>query len=314
MAGRNVGKRYATTSDLCHGSPFAAIMSGVPSKSRPEDIFIEAFLSAYDDLSWADADKDWVDRRVDGGVEMLATRKSDGKTLAIEHTLIQPFVGDINDFKFFERAFLKIEDDKSLIVPDRWIQVFVPIRTLDPFPKAAARAVVVKAVHEWIRANRFHVRDGEHQYECQVIGVPGVADFEITLTIKAQELPEHGQLNVRRQQVGNDFGDVVRRALSTKLPKLTRQQADKRVLILERRHMNLVPKQILDEIKKQAPSFPQLAAVDETWILETIGYEPGGHFLFELNDDNDEHVATLTFQNGIWTSRSGKDGIPICNN
>ena len=274
------------------------MMSGMPSKPRPEDVFIEAFLSAYDDLSWANADKDWVDRRTDGGVEMLATRKSDGKTLAIEHTLIQPFVGDIEDFKFFERAFLKIEDDKSLIVADRWIQVFVPIRTLDPFPKAVARAVVVKAVHEWIRANRLHVRDGEHQYQCLVSGVPGAADFEITLTIKAQDLPEHGQLNVRRQQVGNDFGDVVRKALSTKLPKLTKQKADKRVLILERRHMNLVPEQILDEIRNQRPSFPKLAAVDEIWILETIGYEPGGHFLFELSDDKYEHLATLTFHNG----------------
>ncbi|HUE20544.1 MAG TPA: hypothetical protein VMQ86_02620 [Bryobacteraceae bacterium] len=168
---------------------------------------------------------------------------------------------------------------------------------------------------KWIRANRLDVRDGEHQYECRVIGVPpGVADFEVALTIKAQDLPEHGQLNVRRQQVGNDFGDVVRGALSTKLPKLTKQQADKRVLILERRHMNLVPEQILGEIKKQAPSFPQLAAVDEIWILETIGFEAGGFFLFELNDDNDQHLATLTFHNGIWTSRSGRDGIPICNN
>jgi hypothetical protein len=285
----------------------------MPSKPRPEDVFIEAFLSGYDDLSWVDAEKDWVDRRIDGGIEMLAKRKSDGKTLAIEHTLIQPFLGDIGDFKFFERAFLKIEDDKSLIVPNRWIQIFVPIRTLDPFPKAEARAAVVKAVHEWIRANRFQIRDGEHQYRFPVIGVPGVPDFEIALTIKAQQLPGHGQLNVRRQQVGNDFGEVVRRALATKLPKLTKQPADRRVLILERRHMNLVPKQILDEIKKQALSFPQLADVDEIWILETIGYEPGGHFLFEMNDDNDELLGTLTFHNGAWTSRSGQDGIPVCN-
>jgi hypothetical protein len=58
----------------------------------------------------------------------------------------QKFERDRLAFKFFERTFLKIEDDKSLIVPDRWIQMFVPIRTLDPFPKAEARAVVVKAV------------------------------------------------------------------------------------------------------------------------------------------------------------------------
>jgi hypothetical protein len=77
----------------------------MPTKPRPEDVFIEAFLSAYEDLSWADADKDWVDRRIDGGVEMLATRKSDGKTLAIEHTVAQPFVGEIRTagFRFSSR-------------------------------------------------------------------------------------------------------------------------------------------------------------------------------------------------------------------
>ena len=244
-------------------------MSGMPSKSRPEDIFIEAFLSAYEDLSWADANMDWVDRRIDGGVEMLATRKADGKTLAIEHTLIQPFVGDIADFKSFERAFLKIEHDKSLLVPGRWIQIFVPVHTLDAF-KAPARVVIANAVHEWIRAHRLEVRDGLHQYKCLVVGVPGGADFEIILTIKAQDLPGPGHLNVRRQQVGNDFADVINKALSTKLPKLIKQQADKRILILERRHMILVPEQILEEITNQRPSFPQLADVDEIWILETI--------------------------------------------
>jgi hypothetical protein len=90
----------------------------MPSKPRREDVFIEAFLSAYEDESWADADKDWVDRHTDGGIEVVAKRASDGKTLAIEHTLIQPFVSDKEDFAVFGRSFLKIEDDKSLIVPD----------------------------------------------------------------------------------------------------------------------------------------------------------------------------------------------------
>lgn len=95
----------------------------MPTKLRPEDVFIEAFLSVYEDLTWADAEKDWVDRPKDGEVEMLARRRSDGKTLAIEHTLIQPFVNDKEDFAFFGPSLLKIEDDKELIVPDKWIHV-----------------------------------------------------------------------------------------------------------------------------------------------------------------------------------------------
>ena len=286
----------------------------MPTKPRPEDVFIEAFLSAYEDLSWADAEKDWVDRRIDGGVEMLATRKSDGKTLAIEHTVAQPFVGEIEDYRaFFEPSFLKLEADKSLIVPDRWIQVFIPARTLEGHKKPATRAGIIQAVHDWIKNNRLCIAVGERVYPCAVTEVPGAADFEIILTVKAQEMPKNGALHVRRQQVKNDFSEVIRTVMEKKVTKLVAQQADKHVLILERQHMNLVPKQILDEVRKQAVNFPLMASVDEVWILETIGYQPGGHFLFELNDDNDRHLATITCEGTGWTSRSGRDGIPICN-
>jgi hypothetical protein len=286
----------------------------MPTKPRPEDIFIEAFLSAYENLSWADAVKDWVDQRKDGGVEMLAKRKSDGKTLAIEHTVAQPFVGEIEDYRvFFEPSFLKLENDKSLIVPDRWIQVFVPARTLEGHKKLETRAGIIRAVHEWIKNNRLTLPDGEKKCPCAVIGVQGTADFEITLTVKVQPMPKNGSLHVRRQQVKNDFSEVIRTVMEKKVTKLAAQPADKRVLILERQHMNLVPKQIMDEVRRQAVSYPQMASIDEVWILETIGYAPGGHFMFELNDDTDEHIANLTFHNGVWTSRSGKDGIPICN-
>jgi hypothetical protein len=286
----------------------------MPTTPRPEDVFIEAFLSAYENLSWADAEKDWVDRRIDGGVEMLATRKSDGRTLAIEHTVAQPFVGEIQDFRaYFEPSFLKVEADKSLIVPDRWIQVFIPARTLDGHKKPSARAGIIQAVHDWIKNNRFSIADGQNDYQCTVTGIPGTAGFEITLTVNAQELPGNGALHVRRQQVKNDFSEVIRAVMERKVTKLVAQPADKHVLILERQHMNLVPRQILGEVRKQAVNFPLMASVDEVWILETIGYTQGGHFLFELNDENDRHLATITCQGTAWTSRSGSDGMPICN-
>jgi len=286
----------------------------MPTTPRPEDVFIEAFLSAYENLSWADAEKDWVDRRIDGGVEMLATRKSDGRTLAIEHTVAQPFVGEIQDFRaYFEPSFLNVEADKSLIVPDRWIQVFIPARTLDGHKKPSARAGIIQAVHDWIKNNRFSIADGQNDYQCTVTGIPGTAGFEITLTVNAQELPGNGALHVRRQQVKNDFSEVIRAVMERKVTKLVAQPADKHVLILERQHMNLVPRQILGEVRKQAVNFPLMASVDEVWILETIGYTQGGHFLFELNDENDRHLATITCQGTAWTSRSGSDGMPICN-
>jgi hypothetical protein len=102
----------------------------MPTKSRRENIFIERFLSAYEDSSWADAQIEWLDEKIDGAVEALATRKCDGKILAIEHTIIQPFVGEKEDFAFFEAAFLKIQQDTTLPVPQRWIRMFIPVGIL----------------------------------------------------------------------------------------------------------------------------------------------------------------------------------------
>ncbi|HVW09362.1 MAG TPA: hypothetical protein VHC90_12310 [Bryobacteraceae bacterium] len=276
-------------------------------------MFIETFLSAYEDLSWADCSKDWVDRHTDGGIEMLATRKSDGKTLAIEHTVAEPFVGEIEDYRvFFEPSFLKLEADKSLVVPGRWIRVFVPARTLEGYRRQDTREGIVGAVRGWIKQNGSSVVDGEHRYQCPMKAVRGIADRDIQLTVKAQNL-NPGSVHVRRQQTKSDFSDVIRNVMERKVKKLAKQPADKRVLILERQHMNLEPRRIMDEMMRQAPNYREMADIHEVWILETIGYDGTGHFMFELNDENDQHLATITCEGKKWTSRSGRDGIPICN-
>jgi len=91
----------------------------MPTKARREDLFIRLFVSAYEEDSWADADLCWLDQKVDGAVELLATRKLDGRTLAIEHALLEPFVGDKGDFAQFEQVFPSIKDDPWLIPPER---------------------------------------------------------------------------------------------------------------------------------------------------------------------------------------------------
>ena len=63
---------------------------------KREYIFIRQFVSAYDNGSWADAEHTQPDQ-IDSSkqaVEWFARRRSDGKTLAIEHTIIEPFVGE----------------------------------------------------------------------------------------------------------------------------------------------------------------------------------------------------------------------------
>ena len=64
----------------------------MPTTNRRENKLIELFLSAYENDTWKGCHVDWLDQqRKSAAVEALATRTSDGKTLAIEHTLIRPY-------------------------------------------------------------------------------------------------------------------------------------------------------------------------------------------------------------------------------
>jgi hypothetical protein len=287
----------------------------MPTRSRREDTFISLFLTAYENYSWADASIDWLDKRMDKAVEALVTRTFDGKTLAIEHTIIEPFVGEKEDFAFFEAALLRIHTDESLPVPGRLIQVFVPVGTLQNQPKKVARDAIARSVHGWIRSNRLALRDGTSQHRCAITGIPGRPPFDIPLTLRVDPLQHHpdaerGILHVGRQQVGSNFGEVIEKALEKKLPKLVKTSADKRILLLERQQWILHPQDILDEIEKRRSSFPDLARVDEIWIVETIFYGTpfGGTYLrFELYE-NGNMVRSFDFDNGKLMNKS-EDGV-----
>jgi hypothetical protein len=270
---------------------------------KDEQVFIELFVRAYENLAWVGSKIDRLDEQIDGAVEALVTRV-DGQTMAIEHTLIEPFVGDKGDFAAFERAIRqKIENDKSLAVPDTGITVYVPVGILDG-QKPARRDAIVEAIHSWIANSRLYLREGEHRYQCDIPGMPPV-----TLTVKRNKsgLPR-GVVLVRRQQVANDLDKVIEKALRKKLPKLVNTEADRHVLLLERDQFTFNPDLIFDEIERQRSSFQLLEQVDEIWHVETIGYRQDGIVYFEL-PKGDQLLATIMFQNGVLMGHS-KDGIP----
>jgi hypothetical protein len=250
-----------------------------------ESPFMMLFLSAYEKGSWADADQQKADAidRTNPAVDMVAERKSDGMTLAIEHTIIEPFVQEKEDYASFSEAdFFGIEKDQSLVVPGIWIEVFVPVGTSRNQPPAARKAIV-QSVHDWVKSNRLVLPKDSSQPLCPISGAPANAPGEITLTVRVTPLGcgESGAVHVRRQQIDNNLGDVVEKALKKKLAKLVNTPADRRILMLERQHMNLLPESMLAEIERRRASFPELAKVDEVWIIETIFYGTafGGTYL-----------------------------------
>jgi len=289
--------------------PFSVILENdlVPATlGKDEQVFIELFVRAYENFAWVGSKIERLDEQIDGAVEALVTR-TDGQTMAIEHTLIEPFVGDKGDFAAFEREFLKIEDDRSLAVPDIGITVYVPVGILDG-QKPAKRRAIVESIHFRIANNRLNLREDEHKYQCDVPGSPPV-----TLTVERNKfgLPRHnpGSVLVRRQQVTNDLDKVIEKALRKKLPKLVNTKADRHVLFLERDQFTFNPDLIFAEIERQRSNFPSLESVDEIWHVETIGYRREGIVYFEL-PKGDQLLATISFQNDVLIGHS-KDGWPF---
>jgi hypothetical protein len=263
---------------------------------------IKIFLSAYEDNSWANCSLDWLDKRKDGEPECLATR-SDRKTLVIEHTLIQPFLKDKEDFARSKR-FQRIEADKSLIIPGRIIYVNVPVGALQ---KGSCWDAVVKIVHAWLKTNIALFPEGRSQHRCPISDVQKASDLmlQVRVVFSARSA---GMLLIRRYG-DTHLGEVVEKALREKLPKLVRTEATKRILLLERDQFQPDPLSIYEEIEKHRARFQALAEVHEVWCAETISCDTEKLVFFELYKSR-ALVQTLGFLDGQLIEKS-ENGIPF---
>lgn len=282
----------------------------MPTKPRREDRLIALFLSAYEDDAWAGATVDWLDQRQDGAVEAVA-RQSDGLTLAIEHTLIEFFSGERTDFERF-RPFLRIESDESLSLPGKIVHVNVPRGVLDGLTQRE-RERVVSACHDWLRDNIRSLPSGDSMQRCLVAssGNAPAADLQLQVQI-LEDADFEGKPPLIRRYGPVNVGETVEKALRAKLPKLVGTAADKRLLMLERRQWALDEKQIHDEIETLRPGFPDLAKVNEVWIVETVTATPDlMHGSIDFRQYvNRRVVENFWFRDGRLAGRS-KNGMPV---
>jgi hypothetical protein len=266
------------------------------AQPRREDEFVDIFLSAYENGSWKDAHVERPEKTQDNAVEAIATRKSDGRKLAIEHTIVEPFVGEKADVAQFWPAFEKLQEDPSFLVPNRITRVFVPVGILNG-QKADARQAIVNGIAAWLKANISSLPE-DWSKRVSRIDLPGKSPLDVMLNIEVLPTPNYSSFRVWRQQVSIDLDKVVEKALRNKLPKLAKTTADQRILMLERQHMNLLPKQIITEIEKLRPFFPDLQKVDEIWLAETIFYATDNTIFFFRYDTEGANQAEIGFWGG----------------
>jgi hypothetical protein len=71
-------------------------MSAIEDPEYPERPFIRMFLSGFDNGAWKDASLNWIEETQENAVEVIAT-SSTGKTVALEHTLIELFTSPVKN-------------------------------------------------------------------------------------------------------------------------------------------------------------------------------------------------------------------------
>jgi hypothetical protein len=99
----------------------------MPAKTnKREQTLVEWFVWGYENSAWAGSEIERLDEKFEGAVEARVTR-CDGRKMAIEHTLIEPFVGERSDLaRFTDDEFQMLESDDALKVPDAAITVYIP--------------------------------------------------------------------------------------------------------------------------------------------------------------------------------------------
>jgi hypothetical protein len=135
-------------------------MSAIEDPEYPERPFIRMFLSGYDNGAWKDASLNWIEETQGNAVEVIAT-SSTGKTLALEHTLIELFTGEKYDSTIFVEAFeTRIEKNPDLIIPGRALDVMIPVGAL---VGVKDRDDVGERLLAWMKSNHGNIPVGDSQ-------------------------------------------------------------------------------------------------------------------------------------------------------
>lgn len=243
---------------------------------RDDIELVKMFLSQYkddDSNSYVLQKRPDIDERKAKAIEAIAIAEN-GRTLAIEHTYIQPFEGQKSDDVPFLTVFEQLRKDPSLRIRNRFIDVLVPAFAI---PKRVKWEDVARRVRQWFvdTAGKFPT-EGEGEYS-----IPD-CEFKLNVVVQAFEFPEtDGMVSVGRILPGGEpFDAVLEKALIQKVPKLVATPADKHILLLEDGSVAIGFAKIRKGLDAGIEKIQYLKKIDAVWTIHTMEWKSKGNALF----------------------------------
>jgi hypothetical protein len=254
------------------------VQTAAPSFERDDIELVKLFLTKYKDAagnSYHLAERPDVTERKAKAIEAVAVDEH-GRRLAIEHTMVEAFAGKRADDVPFLAAFEQLRLDKSLALPDRFIDVQCPALTI-PRGEGIDWKDVGQKVLKWFKEMREKFpADGQSWHK-----VPD-AGFDLRVLVETMSVPgtNGGVVVSRILRDDRPFIDVLHRALANKVPKLIETTADKHILLLEDEGTAVGFYKVTQGIDASAKESPQLKKVDEVWVVKTMGWKTSGDLFF----------------------------------
>lgn len=265
-------------------------------------VLVEMFVQRYQNRRWASGVCRWPDEDQDNGVDALIV--GDG-SLAIEHTLVEPFLGNRTEIERLRRWFKPIEGDEALHQEGVASYVYIDRPALAT-PARCQR--LAGSLRLWLRGVLPGVKVNGQRYRFTCDCGPSLGSFLVEIRRVALN---SGRSAVRVLRLANvDLPGVLSRSLERKVAKLLATGATTCILLLERESWAFSEEDVVAELRRQRVQWPELGNVDEVWIVETT-YDAApatpltpAVTIFSLHDSEGRLVNSLEFVNGEFSAES----------
>jgi hypothetical protein len=241
---------------------------GIKTDQRIVEVFVLNELSRTRDEAFTITARPDQTERCREAVEAIATGQS-GRTVAIEHTLLQDFPGERGDAARLRAAIAPLEQDPSIRLGRADLLIVV-----EPFavPAGVDWAIIPGSVAAYLAPIKDGLPEGwsRHVIHC--------AGFDLALEV--ERTPENlagvpGEVFVARSWPDTPLADCVEIALKRKLGKLVATDADARILLLERLAipMGCPPQMVREAIEVLRPTYTAIEQINEIWVAYTQAWQ-----------------------------------------
>jgi hypothetical protein len=236
-------------------------------KNQRDKNVIEHWLTLYNRLTDDSyRAEDWPDKDSSKKNIDAMCRDSDGQTLALEHTLIEPFAGEKTDRDRFMRTLATLENHPSLVLPGYRI---IASQAVGSAPTGVDWSDIPRELLKHLPNVLPTLPEGKSEMAVPI----GKCELPLRLEKRRSRVSGPGKFFTARGISGDTGPEPLIRALANKIPKLSASRADKKILLLEQDNVAGTIESQFGQIPEDHEIRKLLRDIDEIWSVKTFALE-----------------------------------------